>query len=854
MPMRKLYSLIAMSILISVVVRALGQLPAAPSLSASEVERRVASLLAQMTLEEKIDLLSGVDGFFIRDVPRLNLPRLKMADGPMGVRNFGPATAIAAGIGLTATWNLTLAERVGSEIGRDSRAKGVHFLLGPGVNIYRAPMNGRNFEYFGEDPFLASRIAVAYIKGVQSQGVSATIKHFIGNNSEFDRHNTDSIIDERTMREIYLPAFEAAVKEARVGAIMNSYNLTNGQHMSQNKYLLTDVVRKEWGFDGIMMSDWSGTYDGVVAANAGQDLEMPSGLHMNQQTLKPAIEQSKVSVTTIDDKVRHILRTALRFGWLDRDQTGLSIPRYNPQGRQVALNAAREGITLLKNEGGLLPLSSSKLKSILIIGPDAFPAVSVGGGSAEVQPFAAISYLEGLANYGFCHPGNLFQVYYDRGVLPYSDLANATNFTTAPTDGKSGLTAEYFNNSELKGTPSITRTEEHVDFGTAARLLFPEQTLSSRWTGYYTPQDSGSYDIFVQTTREVGGSYRLYVDDKLVLDNWTTLTALADYRTLRLDPKPHKIVLEQHGRAFRRAVRLRMGIVRAGKFVSGNAKKLAASADVVVVAAGFDAESEAESADRTFRLPPGQDELIQEMAAANKNTIIVMTSGGSVDMNAWLDRVPALVQAWYPGQEGGTALAEILFGDVNPSGRLPVTFERRWEDNPVHESYYPQAGTKRVVYKEGIFVGYRGYERNGTKPLFPFGFGLSFTSFEYGNLSIKPVSNSESGPRYEVSFDVKNTGSREGADVAQVYVGDTQTKVPRPAKELKGFVKVNLRPGETRKVSVVLDSRALSYFDGNSKKWRADPGDFNVLVGRSSEQIELRGKLTLAASAEGTDK
>jgi len=847
--MQTLCSLVAVITFTMLIVSA--QTSAPPATSAAEIERRVDSIINQMTLEEKLALLGGVDGFFIRDVPRLKLPRLKMADGPVGVRNFGPATAFAGGVTLTATWNPALAELVGTELGRDARAKGVHFLLAPGVNINRAPMNGRNFEYFGEDPFLASRIAVGYIKGVQSQGVSATIKHFLGNNSEFDRHNTDSIIDERTLREIYLPVFEAAVKEAHVGAVMSSYNLTNGLHMSQNKYLLTDVLKKEWGFDGLIMSDWSGTYDGIEATNAGQDLEMPSGLHMNQETLKPAIEQGKVSLATIDDKVRRILRTAMRFGWLDRDQTALAVPRYNPQGRQVALNAAREGITLLKNDGDLLPLGKSKIKSILVIGPDAFPAVTVGGGSAEVQPFAAVSYLEGLANYPVNHPGSQFQVYYDRGVLSYSDLANATNFTTSQTNGNPGLKAEYFDNADLKGTPLITRTEEHVDFGTAARLLFPEQTLSSRWTGYYSPQESGSYDIFVQTSREVGGSYRLYVDDKLVLDNWTTLTALADYRTLRLEPGPHKIVLEQHGRAFRRAVRLRMGVVRAGQLVSDNAKKLAASADVVVVAAGFDAETEAESADRTFRLPLGQDELIQSMAAANKNTIVVMTSGGSVDMNAWLNRVPALVQAWYPGQEGGTALAEILFGDVNPSGHLPVTFERRWEDNPVHDSYYPEPGTKRVVYKEGVFVGYRGYERSGTKPLFPFGFGLSYTTFSYSNLSIKPLSNGESGPPYEISFDVKNTGTREGAEVAQVYVGETQTKVPRPAKELKGFVKVSLRPGETRKVSVILDSRALSYYDVKAKQWLATLGEFNVFVGRSSEQIELRGKLTLAKSAGG---
>src|SRR5256885_13221220 len=443
--MRKIWTIIALSMLISNVVGALGQSPAASAQQSSpEVERRVDSILSQMTLEEKIDLLGGVDGFFIRDVPRLNWPRLKMADGPIGVRNFGPATAMAGGIALTATWNPALAERVGAEIGRDARAKGVHFLLGPGVNINRAPMNGRNFEYLGEDPFLASRMAVGYIKGVQSQGVSATINHFMGNNSEFDRHNSDSIIDERAMREIYLPVFEAAVKEAHVGAIMDSYNLTNGLHMSQNKYLLDDVVRKEWGFDGVMMSDWSATYDGVEAVNAGQDLEMPSGAHMNQKTLKPAIEQGKVSMATIDDRVRHILSTAVRFGWLDRDQTDWSVPRYNQQGRQTALNAAREGIVLLKNEHGLLPLNKDKIKSILLVGPDAYPAVPVGGGSARVEPFAAVSFLQGLGNY----LGTAVQVHYTRGVPSMGEMAEARKFPTSANNEQSGLNAQHFNNLE----------------------------------------------------------------------------------------------------------------------------------------------------------------------------------------------------------------------------------------------------------------------------------------------------------------------------------------------------------------------------------------------------------------------
>src|SRR6267378_2232726 len=450
-----------LTLLVVTSVSGLGQAPApAPSPNSAAVEQRVESLLSKMTLEEKIDIIGGVDGFFIRGIPRLALPPLKMADGPIGVRNFGPATAMAGGIALAATWNPSLAQRVGTEIGRDARAKGVHFLLGPGVNIYRAPMNGRNFEYFGEDPFLASRIAVEYIKGVQNQGVSATIKHFMGNNSEFDRHKSDSIIDERTMREIYLPVFEAAVKEARVGAIMDSYNLTNGTHLSQSGYLNTDVAKKEWGFAGIMMSDWSSTYDGVAAANGGLDLEMPSGAFMNRQTLLPAIQQGKVAVATIDDKVRRILRTAIQFGWLDRDQTDTSIPRYNQQGRRVALEAARESQVLLKNEGGLLPLSKATIKSVAVIGPDAYPAVPVGGGSARVEPFVATSYLEGLSNY----LGTAIQVYYARGVPSLGEMAGATRFSTAATEGKPGLSVEYFNNNDLQGTPAVKRTEQHVNF------------------------------------------------------------------------------------------------------------------------------------------------------------------------------------------------------------------------------------------------------------------------------------------------------------------------------------------------------------------------------------------------------
>jgi beta-glucosidase len=366
--------------------------------------------------------------------------------------------------------------------------------------------------------------------------------------------------------------------------------------------------------------------------------------------------------------------------------------------------------------------------------------------------------------------------------------------------------------------------------------------VSARWTGYFTPKSAGPYDIFLHGGGD-GGGFRLYLDDQLAIDCWQRVNALVGQASLSLDATPHKVVVElNRTRGFWWA-RLRLGIVPAGGFVEPGAKAIAAKADAVVVAVGFDAETESEAGDRTFRLPPGQEELIREMAAANKSTIVVITSGGATDMTGWLDRVPAVIQAWYPGQEGGRALAQILLGEADPSGRLPVTFERRWEDNPVHDSYYPEPGTKRVNYKEGVFVGYRGYERSGTAPLFPFGFGLSYTTFQYGNLAVTPEKTRDGKVR--VAFDVTNTGPRAGADVAQVYVSPARAKVPRPPKELKGFAKVDLRPGETRRVTIDLDPRSFSYFDAKAKQWRADRGDFEILIGRSSADVALRGQVVL---------
>jgi beta-glucosidase len=805
--------------------------------SQPEIEARVDSLLKQLSLEEKVDLIGGVDDFYIRDIPHIHFPRLKMSDGPIGVRNYGLSTAFG-GIGIAAAWDPELAQRMGTIVGQDARARGVHFMLGPGVNIYRSPMNGRNFEYFGEDPFLAARTAVAYIAGVQSQGVSSTVKHFMGNNSEFDRHNSDSIIDERTMREIYLPAFEAAVKEANVGAVMDSYNLTNSQHLTQNGYFNTDIAKKEWDFKGIMMSDWDATYDAVGAANGGLDLEMPSGKFMNRTLLLPAIRTGKVSEATIDDKVRRILRTAIRFGWLDRDQTETSISRLNVAGDQVALEGARSGMVLLKNDGNLLPLDKGKIKSIAVIGPDAHPAQPVGGGSGAVQPFVAVSFLEGIAHY----LGAGAKVYYAAGIPTLDEMAKQTKFTIEASGGQSGLKAEFFDNASLSGKPSIERVDKKASYDPGASAGEAANDGSIRWTGYFTPATPGDYLAFVQGPGENGG-YRLYVDKKLVIDDWTQAYAFLSQVKVSLQPGPHLVQLEYFVRKGWGKQKLNFGIVRPEDLVSAEAKALASQADAVVVAVGFDQSTEGESADRMFNLPPGQDELINQIAAINKNTVAVVTSGGGVDMTAWVDHVPGIFEAWYPGQEGGTALAQLLFGEFSPSGKLPMTFDRRWEENPAHDTYYPKSGDKKVAYTEGVFVGYRGYDKLEAKPLFPFGYGLSYTTFAYKNLTASP--STSAGQSVGVRFEVTNTGNRPGAEVAQVYVGDRHSSIPRPKKELKGFARVNLAPGETRQVNIELDRRAFAYYDVKKHDWTVEPGDFDLYVARSAAQIELTGKVAV---------
>jgi beta-glucosidase len=825
-------------ILIAVVLILLVQLGVAQTaVSKADVEKRVDSILSQMTIDEKIDIIGGINDFYTRPIPRLGIPSLRMSDGPMGVHDYGLTTAYPAGIALAASWDVDLAQRFGTEIGKDARARGVNFILGPGMNIYRAPMNGRNFEYFGEDPLLASRMAVSVIEGIQGQRVIATAKHFAGNNSEFARMTLSSDIDERTLREIYLPAFEASVKEAHAGAVMDAYNLVNGTYMTQNLHLNDEILKKEWGFDGILMSDWGATHDGTAAAKGGLDLEMPSPTFMNRETLLPALNQGTMPISTLDDKVRRILRKAIEFGFLDQPQTDIGIPTYSQGGRQVALEMARGSMVLLKNSGNLLPLDENKLKTIAVIGPDAYPAVVGGGGSSETKPFNAVSYLEGISN----RLGAKVKVLYGVDVPPVDEVFESSDFVTTP-GGESGLKGEYFDNEELKGAPALVRTDKHVHFDWGEGSFAagePVDHFAIRWTGFFVPKESGDYKFYTSADDGV----RLYVGDEIAIDDWLPHSQTLDIAARHLEAgQAYKIRLEYFESVGSAIVGF--GVTRAEAFVGRETKPLAMNADAVIICVGFDPKTEGEGFDRTFQLPGGQNELIRQISAVNKNVIVVLTAGGNVDMTRWIDNVPALLHAWYPGQEGGTALAEILFGDASPSGKLPVSFERRWEDNPAFHSYYPEKGGSRVQYSEGVFLGYRHYDRSETKPLFAFGYGLSYTTFAYGKLSVTPQTGNFNEP-VSVSFDVRNTGKRAGAEVTELYVGDAHASVPRPVKELKAFTKINLKPGETRHVTLTLNRRAFSYYDIQKKDWNAEPGEFNILVGGSSDNIQLRGKFTL---------
>ena len=793
-----------------------------------EHKDRAAQIVSQMTLKEKIDYIGGYESWYIRPVERLGLPAIKMVDGPQGVRNNTQSTLYPSGVAAAATWNKELIHEMGVALGQDSRARGVHILLGPGVNIYRSPLCGRNFEYFGEDPYLAGQVAAHYIRGLQSQGVMACVKHFAGNNQEYDRHSVSSDIDERTLFEIYFPAFEAAVKEGDVASVMTSYNLLNSVHASESKFLNYDVLRGLWGFDGIVMSDWTSCYSPLNVATWGVDLEMPLPKCLKPELLEEYVRKGVLDPYYLDRKCQHIIQTILAYDFDKRGQLDKSIPENNPYSDEVSHRLSREAIVMLKNEDGFLPL---KKGNVVVCGPNAETIVT-GGGSGFVTPIVHTSVAEGMSRIdrkvkSAVLPTQVF----DRLEDAYADAGLS----------QKGVKVDFYNNIDLEGQPASTYVSPKVTVDqTAAEAHedFLQENVSSRHTFYYNPKEDVSMKIYASGNDGI----RMYIDGKILVDKWGSYSwnmdnFIYDFKKGNV----YEVVVEHFNKSGSTGLELKfekLGI---------DNPELVRKADCVVVCLGFNSQTERENSDRTFELPQEQVEYLRAVLALNKNVAVVLNGGGGVEMASWLSDVKAVLMAWYPGQQGGLAISEIITGKISPSGKLPISIEARLEDNPSYESYHENVDRirlpkinpySRVEYREGIFVGYRGYEAEGTAPLFPFGFGLSYTSFQYSDMNVQA-----DGDGFVVSLNVKNTGKYAGSEIVQVYVADQECRLARPVKELKGFEKVCLEPGQAKKVSVRLDRDSFRFYDPVKHAWEVEPGKFSIYAGSSSADIRQTAEI-----------
>ena len=809
------------------------------------LEQRVEDLLARLTLREKIGLMGGGSAFTTHGIERLGVPALNLSDGPNGVRsNAGEfATVFPTGSALAATWNPELLETVGQAIGREALALNVQVMLGPNVNIQRSPLAGRNFESYSEDPYLAGRIGVGFVKGVQSQGVGTSVKHFVGNEQEADRMRGSSVVDERTLREIYLLPFEMIVKEAHPWTVMASYNRLNGTYMSENGELIRKVLKGEWGFDGLLMSDWGAVHTTVEAANAGMDLEMPGPPRYLGSLLTQAARNWQVEQTVIDEAARRVLRLIIRSGALD-GKHGAGELR-SERNRDAALAVAREAVTLLKNDRGLLPLDGSKIHSLAVIGPNADVPLYQGGGSAGVLPSKMLTPLAALR----AALGSKVKVSYAQGADndPLPPPADARLFSPTQERSESGLGYAYYNNASFEGQP--TRTGVETFFGRIVLPMGTDAQVSVRWEGFFWPPRAGVYEFSLSQS----GAATLYIDDEKILDeslgtlhnpelNFGAAMRMVS-RTLE-SGRAHRIRVDYVSlpspfHSMHLGVRLPPGDLQ-------EAVQAARGADAAIVFVGSSRWSETEGRDRTdMALGGHQNELVEAVLAANANTIVVLNNGAPLEL-PWVERVPAVVEGWLAGEEGPDAVAQVLLGTVNPSGKLPFTFPKRLEDNPAYLYYSPG---RDASYGEGVFVGYRYYEKRKVGTLFPFGHGLSYTTFEYRNLRVP--GSTASGAPFGVSVEVRNVGKRAGQEVVQLYIGDeATTDVVRPVKELKGFQKVSLAPGESRTVRFTVTPRDLSYYDIHRKDWTNTPGVHRVYVGSSSGDIRVQEAFEWSATRD----
>lgn len=794
-------------------------------------EARVADLLERLTREEKLALVAGDgrdpggDGFSTRAIPRLGIPSIRMADGPVGVR-VGRSTAFPAAVAMAASWDTPLVERIGAALGREARGHGRQVLLGPCVNIHRVPQGGRNFESFGEDPHLAARMAVSYIRGVQSESVIATVKHFACNNQEIDRGHIDARVSERALREIYWPAFRAAVREANVGAVMTAYNKVNGAWCSENPILVNRVLKAEWGFPGFVVSDWHSVHGTEAPALAGLDLEMPGAEHFGAP-LARAVDAGAVPASVLDDKVRRILGTLARFGLLDASDNARSLPGLvgSDAHQALAREAAAAGCVLLKNERSSLPLDPVPAR-IAVLGPLASMASTGGGGSSRVEPLRAVtalealrSRLEGVARIEHV-PGCELEA--DEVAIPPAHLRTAG---AAP---RPGLRGEYFANRDLHGDPAMVRIDAGISFdwgGGSPGPSLPADGFSVRWSGFLVPDRTGDHVVSVGSD----DGFRLYLDGQLVIDHWSEHAFESRRHAVRLVAgRRYRVRLEYYEGAGDGAVKLGWRVPGGDEGIA-RAVNAAKGADVALVFVGLTDRFEREAFDREqLALPAGQDELIEAVAAANPRTVVILHAGSPVLVERWIGRVAAVLVAWYPGGEGGHAITDVLLGDVNPSGRLPMTFPRS-PDQVGALADYPGDGTM-VRYAEGVYVGYRHTDRAVLEPRFPFGHGLSYTAFAYRNAIARTLPDGT----VRVTVEVGNAGTRAGSEIVQLYVAPDPSRSDRPVQELRAFQKVALEPGAWTTVAWTLGDEAFARWDERTSAWVIDPGRYLIKLGPSS--------------------
>jgi beta-glucosidase len=794
----------------------------------SPLDQRIEALVSQLTLKEKVALLSGLDIWRTVPVERLGIPSITMTDGPHGVRASrreaarpsGPTTAFPTGVSMASTWNPALIEKAAAALAEETRGMGCDVLLGPCVNIVRHPLAGRNFEAYAEDPYLAGRIGTAWVKGLQSQGVAASLKHFACNNQEIERMRGNSVVDERTLREIYLSQFEMVVKEAKPWTVMCAYNRVNGAYASQSNYLLNDILRGEWGFDGLVVSDWQANHTIFESIQGGLDLEMPGPAKYYGRLLEEAVQHWQIEESTIDEAVRRVLKLILRTGKLDGKQSGGSVNTIEHQ--QLARDVAAEAMVLLKNDNATLPLAANAIKSIAVIGPGVIGWQISGGGSSRVDPPHVVDPVTALK----AKIGDQIEIVYAEGC---------DNYVALPTM-RGDFKVEFFDNPRLEGEAAMVRSEKTLlgdwYFATPDPAVKSMQ-YSVRWSQTLTVPQTGRYAFGVGCSCEG----QVSIDGRALVANGQPDVAI-DLEA----GKDYAFKAEM-----KKADELAFGHMRVGMAYRPEpdnriqqAVELAARSDVAIVYAGYPENFETEGVDRLHMdLTGEQNALIAAVAKANLKTIVVLNVGSPVAM-PWANDVAAIVLAYYPGMDGAISLTNILCGEVDPSGKLTVTYPHALKDTPAFNNY---PGGRDVVYGEGIFVGYRHYDLREIEPLFPFGHGLSYTTFEYSEWTMPEVM--KRGEVVKMYVKVKNTGTVAGKEVVQLYVRDVQASVQRPVKELKGFAKVALQPGEEKTVAFELNERALAYYDPDQTAWVVEPGEFEVLIGSSSRDIRLKTKFTL---------